>query len=50
MRGIDSCNRAGAPQVDWLIKWNPRSTDVAALGARLDADAAAQWVLAPTEN
>ena len=43
MRGIESCNRAGAPQVDWLIKWNPRSTDVAALGARLDADAATQW-------
>jgi hypothetical protein len=43
MRGIQACNRAGLPQVDWLIKWNPRSTDVAALAARLDADAATQW-------
>ena len=42
-RGIEACNRAGLPQVDWLIKWNPRSTDVAALAARLDADAATQW-------
>ena len=24
MRGIESCNRQGMPQVDWLIKWNPR--------------------------
>ena len=29
--------------MDWLIKWNPRSTDVAALAARLDADAATHW-------
>ena len=43
MRGIESRNHAGAAQVDWLIKWNQRSTDVAALGARLDADAATQW-------
>ncbi len=43
MRGIEACNRPGLPQVDWLIKWNPRSTDVAALAARLDADAATQW-------
>lgn len=43
MSGIEACNRAGACQVDWLVKWNPRSTDVAALGARLDADAATQW-------
>ena len=42
-RGIEACNRPGLPQVDWLIKWNPRSTDVAALAARLDADAATQW-------
>ena len=40
VRGIEACNRPGLPQVDWLIKWNPRSTDVA---ARLDADAATQW-------
>jgi len=43
MSGIESCNRAGAPQVDWLIKWNPRSTDVAALAARLAGDAATRW-------
>jgi Transposase DDE domain group 1 len=43
MRGIESCNRVGAPQVDWLIKWNPRTTNVAALATRLDADAATQW-------
>jgi Transposase DDE domain group 1 len=43
MRGIESCSRAGSPQVDWLIKWNPRTTDVAALAARLDADAATHW-------
>jgi len=42
-RGIEACNRPGQPQVDWLIKWNPRSTDVAALAARLDADPATQW-------
>jgi hypothetical protein len=42
-RGIESCNRPGLPQVDWLIKWNPRSTDLATLSARLDADAATQW-------
>ena len=43
MRGIESCNRQGMPQVDWLIKWNPRTTDVAALAARLDADATTHW-------
>jgi hypothetical protein len=42
-RGIEACNRPGQPQVDWLIKWNPRSTDVAALAARLDADPATLW-------
>ena len=43
MRGIESCNGLGLVQVDWLIKWNPRSTDVAALAVRLDADAATHW-------
>ena len=43
MRGIESCNRSGLPQVDWLIKWNPRTTDVAAVAARLDADGATHW-------
>jgi hypothetical protein len=43
MTRIESHNRKGLPQVDWLIKWNPRATDVAAIGARLDADAAVAW-------
>ena len=43
MREIESYNRAGVPQVDWLIKWNPRTTDVAALAERLDADATTLW-------
>lgn len=43
MIGIESCNRPGLPQVDWLIKWNPRGTDVRALGERLDADAVVRW-------
>jgi len=47
MRSIEACNpgasQAGLPQVDWLIKWNPRSADRAALLARLDADTSTQW-------
>jgi len=43
MGEIEACNRLGLPQVDWLIKWNPRKTDVAATAARLDAEAATQW-------
>ncbi len=43
MSGIEACNDLGLPQVDWLIKWNPCSTDVAALAKRLDADAATRW-------
>jgi hypothetical protein len=43
MHGIEACNGSGLPQVDWLIKWNPRTTDVTALAARLDADAATHW-------
>ena len=43
MREIESCNQAGRLQVDWLIKWNPRAADVAALAARLDAEAATPW-------
>jgi hypothetical protein len=42
-RGIQACNQAGQPQVDFLIKWNPRSTDVRSLGVQLDADAARHW-------
>lgn len=43
MRSIEDCNQAGQPQVDWLIKWNPRSVDSAALLARLQADPSTQW-------
>jgi hypothetical protein len=43
MRAIESYNRAGLPQVDWLIKWNPRKTNVAELAARLDADPCTPW-------
>lgn len=40
---IEPTTRAGLPKVDWLIKWNPRSTDVVMIGARLDGDATTQW-------
>ena len=43
MHGIEACNRAGAPQVDYLIKWNPRGTDVGVLAAQVEANAATQW-------
>jgi hypothetical protein len=43
MRSIEACNQAGLPQVDWLIKWNPRGVDSAALLARLDADPGTHW-------
>src|SRR5690606_18651185 len=43
MGEIDACNQAGQPQVDWLIKWNPRTTDVAAVLARREADATTCW-------
>jgi hypothetical protein len=43
MRSIEACNQSGQPQVDWLIKWNPRSVDSAALLARLDADPDTRW-------
>ena len=36
MREMESYNAAGVPQLDWLIKWNPRTTNVAALAERLD--------------
>ena len=42
-RGIEACNRAGLPKTDWLIKWNPRTTNVAALWTQLDGDAATHW-------
>ena len=45
MREMDSYNDngAGVPQVAWLIKWNPRTTSVAALAERLEADATTRW-------
>jgi hypothetical protein len=43
LREIESYNRTGMPRVDWLIKWNPRTTDMAALAARLDSDAGTLW-------
>lgn len=43
MAAIDKCNQPGLPQVDFLIKWNPRTTDTCALAARLDGDASTQW-------
>lgn len=39
---IESMNQPGQPQVDWIIKWNPRSTDAAQLRDELDA-AGAAW-------
>jgi hypothetical protein len=43
MEAIESYNRDGLPQVDWLIKWNPRKTNVAELVARRDADPDTRW-------
>ena len=43
MRSIEACNQSGQPQVDWLIKWNPRGVDTAALLARLDAEPGTLW-------
>jgi hypothetical protein len=37
--GLEAMNVQGMPRVDWLIKWNPRSTDAAELAQRLDAQA-----------
>jgi len=42
-RAIEACNKPGLPRVDFLIKWNPRKTDVGALGARLGAEASTCW-------
>jgi hypothetical protein len=43
VREMESYNAAGVPQLDWLIKWNPRTTDVAALAERLDGDTTTHW-------
>jgi len=37
MACIESMNASGQPQVDWIIKWNPRSTDAAQMADELDA-------------
>lgn len=37
------CNVAGLPQVDWVVKWNPRKSEVATLAALLDANTATPW-------
>jgi Transposase DDE domain group 1 len=37
MATIEALNAPGSPQVDWLIKWNPRSTERAELAAQIDA-------------
>jgi hypothetical protein len=41
--GIEACNGAGLPQVDFLIKWNPRTTDVDKVLAQRDAEATTVW-------
>ena len=41
MAGIEACNdgrATGLPQVDWLIKWNPRTTNVATLAETKTGD------------
>jgi Transposase DDE domain group 1 len=43
MREIEAHNKPGLPMVDWLIKWNPRTTNVAALAQQLDADTTTRW-------
>jgi hypothetical protein len=42
MACIDSLSQPDLPQVDWIIKWNPRSTDAAEMAAERDA-AGAVW-------
>ena len=41
MASIESLNAPGLAQVDWLIKWNPRSTDAAQTAEERDATGAA---------
>jgi Transposase DDE domain group 1 len=37
MTAIESMNEPRLPRTDWIIKWNPRSTDAAELAAQRDA-------------
>jgi hypothetical protein len=43
MQALHGYNQRGVPAVDWLIKWNPRKTDVAAVYERLQADRLTRW-------
>jgi hypothetical protein len=46
MRELEAYNEARAsamPQVDWLIKWNPRATNVAVLVETKTTDGATLW-------
>ena len=46
MREIEAYNRPDQPglaQVDWLIKWNPRTTNAPALLEQLDCDTTTRW-------
>jgi len=43
MRELEAYNQRGLAKVDWLIKWNPRTTDVVELAERLGADPATVW-------
>jgi hypothetical protein len=43
MRELQTYNQPGLVKVDWLIKWNPRKTNVAALAERVDAHTATRW-------
>ena len=38
MASIEQCKQPGVPQVDLLVKWHPRTTDIGALAARLGDD------------
>jgi Transposase DDE domain group 1 len=42
MACIESMNAPGLAQLDWIVKWNPRSTDAAQMAAERDA-AGAAW-------
>jgi hypothetical protein len=43
MKGIEAHNGSGLPQVDFLIKWNPRKTDAALWSQWLDVIDESQW-------
>ena len=43
MGELAACNTPGLPRVDWLIKWNPRKTEVATLAALLQANETTRW-------